>query len=87
MEGSVFTVWITKYVLTQGLIEKEVRFGLDDEKYVFSTDEFRQIFAPKDWHRTKEEAIERAKRIIEAKRKTIQKQLRKLDQLEKEIGG
>jgi hypothetical protein len=79
-------IWVTKYLFTAGIIEREtiLKDGNDKMAWVGSGFE-RQCFFRPDWHLTREDAVEQAKRMIVSKRKSIQKQLAKVDEVEREL--
>ena len=79
-------IYVTKYALTQGIL-----FYPDAEKCEESNTNmvavrdgspYTQFFHGNDWHLTLESANERALAMVAAKRRSIEKQIRKLDQLE-----
>jgi len=76
--------WISKYALTQGVFEVEgeissrnpdllrVRTKVYDDYYQGDG---------KEWHRTKESALSKADTMLNAKIKSVEKQLLKLKQM------
>lgn len=85
-----FPVWITKYFFTAGIqysptcrcskmfpnmIAVPLVGGLNEEQH----------FHGNDWHRTREEAVAKALKMINSKRKSVEATLIKLDLLEKEM--
>lgn len=81
-------VWITKYALTVGVIEKEVE--QDDEmpnmvKSIHIEDRWQPYFHRPHWWPTEESAILRAEQMRNAKIKSLEKQIEKLKKLKFEI--
>lgn len=75
-------VWITKYALTQGIIEKEVREGGKGfEGMIVTKDKYPACFhgEGKEWHRTKESAIKEAEEMRKKKIESLKKQIKKLE--------
>jgi hypothetical protein len=77
-------VWITKFALTRGVLECETVAGWKAEEdgscTVVSENSWHnsEHFYGNDWHLNKCDAIHRVKKMIDAKRKSIKKQLDKL---------
>ena len=83
--GKKFTVWITKYLFTTGIYKEEVEDCFHISKDFVSKDRPgmpSQGFHRNDWHYTESEAIAHALEMIEKKKKSIQKQLDKINKLE-----
>lgn len=83
-------VWVTKYALTTGIAHgmAQVESGISDRMIsVKSPESFggHMLFHKPYWHRTELNAKAHVRKMIAAKRKSIQKQLAKLDALEMEI--
>jgi hypothetical protein len=89
-------IFVTKYVLTQGILEYD-----NADKYISEGDVDRgtiwtgsprfmesQLFHKGEWFETREEAVTDALKRVDAKWKSIKKQIEKLgalkDELEKE---
>jgi len=70
-------VYITRYALTRGIEEIEVK--PNDEKSV-RTKDFEYFYKP-DWHETLEDAFAQAKVMVNKKELSLKKQLRNLDKL------
>ena len=83
-----FTVWITKYALTQGIFKAEVEDCFDT-----APDMVHHVGTPmtyyygNNWHRTREDAVERVRVMIKSAREALDKKRAKLDALEKTIGA
>jgi len=77
MSENTFTVWITKYALTQGILEKEVEIE-DNVVSVIKNSGEVYFDEGKDWHRTKESAVKRAEEMRLKKIINVEKQLQKL---------
>lgn len=73
-------VFITKYALTSGIQEKEVEQSEINPSMVSTIGTWNQNFhgEGKDWHRTREGAIARAKLMRDTKLKSLQKSIKKL---------
>lgn len=82
-----FTVWITKYALTEGIFIREVEHCTDIADDMVSTipndGSYQQHFhgEGKDWHRTEGSAIERAEIMRRAKISSLQKSIVKMQGL------
>ena len=78
---STRTGYLLAYALTKGIIECE--FVVDDGATLLrrANDPFFNHYSSVDVCWTRDEAIERLREIIEAKRASIEKQIRKLDKL------
>jgi hypothetical protein len=73
-------VWISKYALTTGIIEKEVR--INDELAVSVESQLDSYYGEgKQWHKTKEDAIKRAEEMRKRKIISVEKQLKKLKEM------
>ena len=83
-------VWITKYALTQGVEEidsNQVKeFEMTDTgylcfrrngKYSYTT----ELYSQKEWHRTKEFAIQKAEEMRQKKIASLKKQIEKLERM------
>lgn len=71
-----FMAWVTKYALTEGILKMQVEdcFNTSPEMVKKANGQHSQHFFGKDWHRSHEAAIERAKAMQAAKLKSIDKQ-------------
>lgn len=80
-------VWITKYALTQGIYEKEAELsfpGNEDMIEVITTTSGPKEFyhhKGKDWHTSREDAVERAEQMREQKILSLKKQIKKLGEM------
>lgn len=72
-------VWITKYALTKGILEKEVE-GCGDGMVKESENHFPTYYHGTDWRKDKQSAIAKAE---EMRKKKIQSLKKKIEQLEK----
>ncbi len=83
--------WVTKYALTQGIIEVEaeeppekspdmlvVRPGADSEMFSFS---FTQYLHGSEWHRTREDAVKEAESMRVKKIASLEKSILKIKKL------
>ncbi len=76
-------VYITKYAITSGLVEREV-LDEDEKYYTVSEDRLlngRYCYSKKDAFASREDAAKDVLKRIERHRKSITKQLAKLDKL------
>lgn len=72
-------VYVTKYALTLGIQEREVKEGVNDS--VIETSGFMpqtHYIEGKGWHRTIESAKREAERMRESRIKALEKQIEKL---------
>ena len=73
-------VWISKYALTQGIIETEAKKTSSDS--ISITKECKtptNWFYKGDWHETKEAAIAKAEEMRQKKIASLKKQIEKLE--------
>jgi hypothetical protein len=89
-EKKIITAWITKYALTKGIIESEVEEcgnvagelgGMVALRRAGSLDQYFHGEG-KEWHRTYEAALKKADEMRQAKIKSLQKQIAKLQGVE-----
>lgn len=75
--------WITKYALTSGveIVEVEPTSFPTMVSQVTPRGEYSPCYHKPDWHETEEEAKDQVKKMIAAKRRSIQKQLNKLKEI------
>jgi len=75
-------VYITKYALTAGIIEREG--GEISDSHCYTKDSFgkRDYYHGKDWHKSFEEAKKDAESRRDRKIVSIKKQLAKLEEME-----
>lgn len=78
----IITAYITKYALTEGILELRVEL-VGDNMVKCTTSTYPQYFhrEGRDWHRTKESAIARAEVIRATKLKSIEKQIKRIKEL------
>lgn len=72
--------WITKYALTKGILEKEVRDcgdGMAEE----SENHFPTYYHGTDWHKDKQSAIAKAEEMRKKKIASLKKQIEKLEKM------
>ena len=75
-------VWITKYALTRGIFEMEVKSQSKDGTAVYGKawdDCYRG--EGKEWHRTKESAIQKTEEMRQKKIDSLKKQIEKLERM------
>lgn len=73
-------VWITKYALTDGIIEMEcVQFGDISVREVGNPFPTYYHGEGGEWHRTKESAIKQAEAMRQKKIESLKKQIKKLE--------
>lgn len=73
-------VWITKYALTKGILEKEVEdcgdgMVKDSESYLPS------YYHGTDWHKDKKSAVAKAEEMRIKKISSLEKQIKKLEKM------
>ena len=80
-------VWITKYALTSGIIEINAEITDNGSAYDMGTS-FPTYYHEegKEWHRTKESAIAKAEEMRKKKISSLQKQIKKLENINFEQG-
>ena len=76
-------VFITKYALTDGIIEKDAEL-CDDNKMIKVSGKgyFTTYFHGEDWHRTRESAVKRAEIMRDRAIKSAEKKIAKLKNLQ-----
>lgn len=77
-------VWITKYALTHGISECEAErcSNINNEMIEIIGSPYEYYHGEgKEWHLTKESAINKAEEVRDKKIKTLQKQLEKLQNM------
>ena len=72
-----FKVWCTKYCLTRGVTEHEARLAAKDMVQI----ETGNYLFGKEWHRTKEAAIEDAERRRQKRLASLRKSIEKIEAL------
>lgn len=72
-------VWITKYALTQGIIETEAERSKNHEDMI-DTGKFG-YYHGSDWHTTEEDAIKKAEEMKIRKIISLEKQINKIKEL------
>ena len=81
-------IWSTKYCLTTGIVAHEINDISAQSDYVYVDVEpgFLPIYLNKgDWHKTPEEAIERAEEMRIKKLKSLDKQVKKISAIVFEV--
>jgi hypothetical protein len=76
--------YITKYVLTQGILEKEGELvdSISGKKFLSCKGKYcNEYFHGNDFHDTKEKAMIRADIMLTSKIASLQKQIEKLEKL------
>ena len=77
MESDSMKIWISKYALTEGLIEKE---GDDMGDSIMKVGSMQYLHGEgREWHRTRESAAARAEVMRKAKIVSVRKQLARLE--------
>jgi len=77
-----FKVWISKYALTKGIYELEVKRCVNSIRDKDESDMVSYFHGEgKEWHLTKESAIVRAEEMKLRKIESVKKQLNKLEKL------
>ena len=78
-------VWITKYALTQGILEVDATPPNPDRTSMVVVPKgvlgsFAAYFHGGDWHTTQAAAIERVKKMIAQRKAALERQLKALDE-------
>lgn len=73
--------YITKYALTEGIFEKEVRQSRDYPTMVSVEGRSLECYHGNDWHLTMEAALERAEEMRIKKIESLKKSLQKMESL------
>ena len=72
-----FTAYITRYALSIGIVSQLVEYrGVGMVREV--KESYPTYYHGKDWHRTREAAVERAEQMRKAKIASLEKQIKKL---------
>lgn len=80
---SPMKVWVSKYALTKGVYEAEVRdCGTGTVNDTSKWGGFCYYGEGQEWHRTREEALTRAEKMRVAKITALHKQISKLESLD-----
>ena len=76
-------VWITKYVLSRGIIVADGEFTSSDSVSVLNRDLPLPThwFYKGDWHSDKESAIKKAEEMRQKKIESLKKQIKKLEEM------
>lgn len=75
-------VFVTKYALTQGILEKEAeKVSFSNTMISCCTDFFVEHYHKPYWHKRKEDAIAHANEMRQKKILELQKQINKLEKL------
>ena len=71
-------VWISKYALTKGIFEMDVRISEDGKSAYGQL--FNECYHKKgiEWHEAREDAVRRAEEMRENKIRNLEKQIQKL---------
>ena len=77
-------VWITKYAPPGGIIESDAEVCIDTDvtSNMISCDRGYFHGEGREWHRTKESAIDKAEEMRKKKIETLKKQIEKLEKME-----
>lgn len=80
MQKEQFTAWITKYALTEGILERFVETNPRVSETMVSVidAEWSEHYHGKDWHRTREAAVKRADQMRLAKIASLHDQIERL---------
>lgn len=76
-------VWITKYALTKGIIEREGKLTSSDSVSVVNQDRSLPThwFYRGDWYSDKQSAIHKAEEMRQKKIESLKKQIKKLEEM------
>ncbi len=81
-EGKTFTVWITKYLFTQGIFSTTVEDCSDNDRMVKDTVSSLCYYHGNEWHRTREAAVKRAENMRKKKIASLKKSIEKIKKLD-----
>ena len=83
MKENLINVWVTRYALTQGIIKTEAELCSDSTMISYKIGGYTQYAhnEGKDWHRSKESAIEGAEEMRTKKISSLKKKITKLEKL------
>jgi hypothetical protein len=82
-ERTQFDAWITKYAMTSGILKKRVEDCFDVADTMVEVIGGRhEYYHGHDWHRTENEAIERANEMKRKKIASLEKQLKAIKALD-----
>jgi hypothetical protein len=76
--------YVTKFALTAGVFTVDAEVCHDISSGMIAT-KSRGMYHGRDWHRTKDCALQRVRDMVTAKRKTIAKQTEALDALDAQL--
>lgn len=79
-EKETFTVWISKYALTDGILEMEACNTISERMIVDAENRLHSFHKPY-WHLTREEAVQHAKVMRIKKLQSLEKQVKKISAL------
>jgi hypothetical protein len=82
-----FTAWVTKYALTEGILKLQVEdcFDISADMVKKVNGQHLMTYHAKEWHRTHQDAIDRAKQMQAAKLRSIDKQRKRIADLSFEV--
>ena len=85
-------VWITKYALTEGILEGEAKDNADSDMVsLLRTGHWLNVpfptFHGSDWHRTEAEAVAHANKMVAKKIASLKKSLAKFEKMKFEVKG
>ena len=86
-EKNSVRVYVSKYALTKGIFVVSGKISQNGVLTVQESGHMPTYFCEGEYHLTKEGAVTKARKMIAAKRKAIDKQLVKLDMLETTLDG
>lgn len=75
----ILKVWITKYALTEGILEKEVIVCIDG--LVKEVDDYSAYYFPTEYHIDKQSAIVKAEKMRANKIASLKMQIEKLENI------
>lgn len=73
-------VWVTKYALTQGIYEREVR-DCGDDMIADDSTHFTTYLHKGDWHTSKKDAILKADEMRKKKIESLKKKIKQLENM------
>jgi hypothetical protein len=72
-------VWITKYALTKGILEKDAdSSSVSKEMIKVRDDKYTEYYHGQDWHLNKENAIIRAEKMRKGKLDSLKREIERI---------
>ncbi len=83
MKREIFTAWVTRHALTEGIkvVEAELISDISDNMITYDSGAGKQYAHGNDWHRTSEAAMARAEEMRRTKIASLRKSLERFERL------